>query len=87
MYFSTLQISLFVLARDPVQYIKEYNSTVFEYLEKEGFNSFINRPIVRRELRATALPLIFLYTFALTPHPPLPFSQLTPQGDRCNYQK
>ena len=40
------QVSLYVLARDPAQYYKEYNATVFEYLEKEGFNTIINRPIV-----------------------------------------
>lgn len=78
-----------MLARDPAQYDKQYNSTVFQFLEKEGFNTVINHPVVRepwagaRGLGNGSRPCGVAHVAPVF----LPFSpiQRTPQGDRCNY--
>jgi hypothetical protein len=39
-------ISLFVLARDPADFVNTYNSTVYDLLIQEGFTHDYNKPIV-----------------------------------------
>ena len=38
--------TLFVLARDPDLYKRDYQDEVNLFLEKAGFNTFYNKPIV-----------------------------------------
>ena len=40
-----LEFSLFVLARDVAEFNQKYNQTVFDELEKLGFDTIINSPI------------------------------------------
>lgn len=40
-----LKATLFVLARDPETFNREYNEEVLEFLKKKGFTNFINKPV------------------------------------------
>lgn len=40
-----LKLTLFVLARNISTFFQKYNTNVSEYLQKEGFTDFLNKPI------------------------------------------
>lgn len=41
-----LQLTMFVLARDPKEFRKEFDTQVKDFLMKNGFDHFWNKPIV-----------------------------------------